>query len=153
MQVTRSGRVWILARSDSSLQSYLPLSAAKLHIWLCPEHSLFSFNRTFMRPADNLDRHKISFEFQADRTIDFGVIYPLLPKTSVFDLVRSLDSYWIFMKFADNLDRHKISDEFEFRQYRTVHFGITCSWVLKKKKKKKKKTFNFVRRIAYVIFI
>ena len=34
---------------------------------------------------------------------------------------------WIFMmKVADNLDRHKISDEFEFRQDRTIHFGVTC---------------------------
>ena len=45
-------------------------------------HSLFRFNRIFISLADNLDRHTISndFEFRPDRTIDFGVTCPLVPK-------------------------------------------------------------------------
>ena len=28
------------------------------------------------------------------------------------------------MKVADNLDGHKFSDKLEFRQYRTINFGV-----------------------------
>ena len=51
------GAKQIKRRLDYSLRSYLPLSTEKRHM-TCPEHSLFSFNRIFMRLADNLDRHK-----------------------------------------------------------------------------------------------
>ena len=54
------------------------------------------------------------------------------------------------MKVADNLDRHKIPDEFEFRQNRTIHFGVTCPLM---PKKKHTHTFDFVQSIACVIFI
>ena len=48
-----------------------------------------------MRLAENLDRHKISdeFEFRSDWNINFGVICPLVPKKknkkkkNIFDLV------------------------------------------------------------------
>ena len=45
-----------------------------------------------MKVADNLDRHKISneFEFRPDRTIDFGVTCPLVPKTPIYNLVWSV---------------------------------------------------------------
>ena len=41
----------IPARSDYSLWSYLPLSAKKSHIRLCPEHSLCNFYPIFMKLA------------------------------------------------------------------------------------------------------
>ena len=45
-----------------------------------------------MKLADNMDMHKLSdeFEFRPDRTIDFGVTCPLVPKHSIFDFVRSI---------------------------------------------------------------
>ena len=39
---------------------------------------------------------------------------------------------WIFVKLAGNRDRHKISDKFEFWPDQTCHFGVICSWLLKK---------------------
>ena len=55
-----------------------PLVLKKTHMPPCPEHSLLSFIRNFMKLADNLDKHKISdeFEFWLDRTIHFGVTGP-----------------------------------------------------------------------------
>ena len=45
-----------------------------------------------MRLADNLDRHKISdeFEFRPDRTIYYGVTFPIAQKNAIFDLVQSI---------------------------------------------------------------
>ena len=67
----------------------LLVSAETLHIWLCPEYILISFNWNFMKLADNQDRHKISdeFDFQPDWTIDFGVTCPLEPKQNIFHIV------------------------------------------------------------------
>ena len=44
----------------------------------CLEHNLFSFDWIFMRVADNLGRHRLSyeFEFRQDRTICIGVTCP-----------------------------------------------------------------------------
>ena len=82
----------IPARSEYSLQSYLPLSAQKYHIWPCLEHDLFSFDRLLMRLAVNLDRHKISdkFEFRPVQTIDFWVTCPLVRPNPIFSLVHSI---------------------------------------------------------------
>ena len=45
-----------------------------------------------MKLADNMDRHKISdeFEFRPVRTTNFGVTCPLVQKTPKFDLVRNI---------------------------------------------------------------
>ena len=46
------------------------------------------------------------------------------------------------MKAADNLDRHNILHEFEFRQDRTIYFGVTCPSV------PKAPIFDFVRSMC-----
>ena len=58
---SRKNLNWI---RDWTIHFRVTLSAEKHHIRPCPEHSLFSFNRVFMRLAVNLDRHKISDEFE-----------------------------------------------------------------------------------------
>ena len=73
--------------------------------------------------AGNKDMHKISneFEFQPDRTTDYGVSCPLVLKNSH----RLILEKWclqassiifdrIIIKVAGNQDRHKSSDEFDF---------------------------------------
>ena len=44
----------------------------------CPEHSLFSFHWIFMKVADNVDSHKILYEFDVrqDQNIHFGDTFP-----------------------------------------------------------------------------
>ena len=63
--------------------------AEKRYIRPCPEHSLFSFDWIFMKVADNLDRHKISddFNFLQDHTNHFGVTCPCVPKNPIFNFV------------------------------------------------------------------
>ena len=53
----------------------------------------------------------------------------------------------IFDKVAGNQDRHKISDEFDFWPDQTSHFGVICSWLLKKA------VNDIVQGIALFIFI
>ena len=66
------------ATSDYSRQSYLPLSAEKIHIRPCPIDSAFNFDRIFIKLAGNQDSHNFSdeFEFQPDQSIPFGVTCP-----------------------------------------------------------------------------
>ena len=40
----------------------------------------------------------------------------------------------IFVKLAGNQNRHKTSDKFEFWPDQASHFGVICSWLLKKAK-------------------
>ena len=95
-----------------------------------------------MKLADNMDRHKISdeFEFPPDRTIDFGNTCPLGPKTFIFDLIWRTIDFGVTCPLVQKnifdlvrsiaclvlIDKHKISDVFEFRQDQTIHFGVTC---------------------------
>ena len=37
----------------------------------------------------------------------------------------------IIIKVAGNQDRHKSSDEFDFGPDQTIHFGVTCPWMMK----------------------
>ena len=69
------GRVWISARSDQSLWSYVPLNGEKK--WYFQLFSL-TFDQIFVKLAGKEDRHKSSdeFEFGPDRIIRFGVIRP-----------------------------------------------------------------------------
>ena len=56
--------------SDQSFWSYVPLSGVK-------KNDVFSFSQwTFVKLADNADRHKSSneFEFGPNRIIHFGII-------------------------------------------------------------------------------
>ena len=86
------GLVRIPDRYDYSLWSYLPFSAETPHIRPCSEHSLSSFNRNFMKLAYNMERYKISnaFELRPYRIIHFGVTCPLVPKMTIFELIRSI---------------------------------------------------------------
>ena len=60
----------ILARSDQSLWSYLPLIVEKGYSWHCSGHSPFIFYWIFMKLADNLRRHKMShFKIWTDWTV------------------------------------------------------------------------------------
>ena len=45
-----------------------------------------------MKPAGNMDRHKIldEFQFRPDRNIDFGVTCSLVQKKPIFNLVQSI---------------------------------------------------------------
>ena len=111
-----------------------------------------SFIQIFMRPADNLDRHKDldEFEFWPDQMNDLGVTCPLVPKKKHIRhrLEHSLLSFnWKFRKLADNLDRHKISD-FEFRPDGSIDFGVTCPLVTKKNN-----IFDIVWSIACLVLI
>ena len=103
-----------------------------------------------MKLADNMDRHKISdeFEFPPDRTIDFGVTCPFVPKTLIFTLVRSIACFNCnFMKLADNPDRHKILDEFEFQPDSTIDWTVTCPLV------PENPVFHLVQSIACLVLI
>ena len=37
----------------------------------------------------------------------------------------------IIIKVAGNQDRHESSDEFDFGPDQTIHFGVTCPWMMK----------------------
>ena len=91
--------------------------------------------------AGNEDMHKISdeFEFQPDRTTDYGVSCPWASKKNSH---RFIMGKWclhaspfifdgIIIKVAGNQDRHKSSDEFDFGPDQTTHFGVTCPWMTK----------------------
>ena len=144
-------QIRIPARLDYSHQSYLPLSEEKHCIWPFPEHSLLSFNLIFMKLADNMDRHKISdeFKFRPDWTIDCSYLpfsaekpcIPPCPEHSPF----SFDG--IFMKLADNLDRHKVARQVWIPV--TSDYSLWCYLPLCAKKN----IFDFVRSVAFVIFI
>ena len=138
--------VWVPGRLDCWLQSYLPFSAEKPHIWPCPEYSLLSFNWNLMKLADNLDRHKISdeFKFQSDWTIDFGVTCPLVPKTPIFYLVQSiaclvfigslwkLQIIWTCIKYRTRTNSGKSSLELIALNAKIVHIWLCpkCSHVI-----------------------
>ena len=79
------------------------------------------------------------FEFQPDRTTDYGVSCPWASKTFPIDLlwengvsVLACSFFdWIIIKVAGNQDRHKSSVKFDFGPNQTTHFGVTCPWVTK----------------------
>ena len=110
--------------------------------------AFFSFNWIFMRLADNLDRHKISkeFEFRPDRTSDCRVICPLVPKPPISDLVRSI-ACLISIETLRNLQMiwtgTKSRTSSKSRQIRqSTGFGVTCLLV------PKTPIFDLVRSIA-----
>ena len=73
-----------------------------IYIGHCPEHSLFIFYFTCMKVADNLDRHKILYEykFRQDRIIHFGVLAFECQKKPIIDQC-VLNFYPIFMKLVE----------------------------------------------------
>ena len=58
----------------------------------CPQASLFIFDQTFIKLADNQDRHKISheFEFRPDQISHFGVMCPWRRMKFSIDLLWNL---------------------------------------------------------------
>ena len=90
-----------------------------------------------MEVADNLDRLKISdeFEFGRDRTIHFGVTCPWVPKkTNIFYFVRSIACI-IFIQSLWNLQINRTGKNYLkslklARPHCTIYFGVTCPWLL-----------------------
>ena len=99
------------------------------HIWSCREHS---FNRIFMRLAENLDRCYLPFNAQNPH------IRPCREHSLLI-------FHQNFFKLADNLDRHKIWDMIEFRPDWTIVFEVSCPFV------PFKPIFHLVRGIACLI--
>ena len=105
-----------------------------------------------MKVADNMDRHKISdeFEFQPDRTLDFWVTCPLVQKKNIFDLVWSIaclvltESLWNLQITWTGIKSWMCSKSGKIRLLTLEFF---CPWV------PKNPIFDFVLSVACVICI
>ena len=136
LRVTRTTiKFWTSSNSgqiEPFTSELLALCAENHHVWPCLNHSLFSFDQIFMRPAYKLERHRIifklagnqdshkmldEFEFRPDQTFYFGVTCLLVPKSPIIDLVLNIaclvfnETLWnlqITWKGinSDNLKRH-----------------------------------------------
>ena len=91
--------------------------------------------RTCIKSRTNLNK----FEFQPDRTTNYGVSCPSASKKFPLRLIMGNCSlhaslfifYRIVIKVAGNQDRHKSLHEFDFGPDQTTYFGATCPWVTK----------------------
>ena len=133
LQITWTGiKAW--TSLNSGYIGYLPFSAKKNKkiIRPCPAHtcSLFSFDWIFMKVADNLDRHKIlyEFEFRLDHTIHFGVNCPWAPKKPIFDFVRSIACV-IFIQSLWNLQINRTGVIRDIKYSRSLKLGHIALYI------------------------
>ena len=64
------------------------------------------------------------FEFQPDRTTDYGSHRLIMGKCCLHASLFIFDR--IIIKVAGNQDMHKSLDELDFGPDQTTHFGVTC---------------------------
>ena len=98
-----------------------------------------------MKPADNLDRHKIGL-------LNFGVTCPLVQKKPIFDLVRSIaclvliETSWNLQITWTGIKSRICSNSGKIRLFTLELLAPGCQ-------NAKKPIFDFVRSVACVMFI